>query len=118
MPMWMRSVSCRPGSSSSLPLGAPEPTNTASKPPRVEQLAQALDRRVQAQRHAHVEDHADLLVEHALRQPERRNVAAHQAAGHGVLLEDRDFVAERRQVVGDRERGRAGADAGDALAVA
>ncbi len=30
MPMWMRSVSCRPGSSSSLPLGAPVPTKTAS----------------------------------------------------------------------------------------
>ena len=34
MPMWMFAApSWRPGSFSSLPLGAPEPTNTASKPP-------------------------------------------------------------------------------------
>ena len=30
MPMWMRSVSCRPGMSRSLPRGAPVPTKTAS----------------------------------------------------------------------------------------
>ena len=34
MPMWMfAAASSRPGRLSSLPLGAPEPTNTASKPP-------------------------------------------------------------------------------------
>ena len=34
MPMWMLAApACRPGRSSSLPFGAPEPTNTASKPP-------------------------------------------------------------------------------------
>ena len=36
MPMWMLAApSARPGSLSSLPLGAPAPTNTASKPPFV-----------------------------------------------------------------------------------
>ncbi len=33
MPMWTLAVSCRPGSSSSLPRGAPVPTKIASKPP-------------------------------------------------------------------------------------
>ena len=34
MPMWMLAAPCwRPGRSSSLPLGAPLPTNTASNPP-------------------------------------------------------------------------------------
>ena len=49
------------------------------------------------------------------RQPERRDVGAHQAARLAVLLEDRDLVAERHEVVGHRERGAAGADAGDRL---
>ncbi len=35
----------------------------------------------------------------------------------GVLLEDHDLVAERQQVVGDRQRRGTGADAGDALAI-
>ncbi len=33
MPTWIRSLSPRPGRRRSLPLGAPVPTNTASKPP-------------------------------------------------------------------------------------
>ncbi len=37
--------------------------------------------------------------------------------GVAELLEDRDLVAERHQIVGDRERRRPRADAGDALAV-
>ena len=37
--------------------------------------------------------------------------------GSAKLLEDRDLVAERREIVGHRQRGRSGADAGDALAV-
>ena len=45
------------------------------------------------------------------------NIGAHQAAGLVVLLEDRDFVAERHQIVGDGERRGTRADAGDALAV-
>ena len=35
----------------------------------------------------------------------------------GVLVEHRDLVAERREIARDGERGGAGADAGDALAV-
>ena len=59
----------------------------------------------------------DFLVEHRGRQAERRDVHAHQAAGRRVLLEDHALVAERHQVVADRERRRAGADERDALAV-
>src|SRR4029077_1335953 len=39
------------------------------------------------------------------------------AAGARVLVEHRDLVAERREIARHGERGGAGADAGDALAV-
>ena len=45
------------------------------------------------------------------------NVGAHEPAGLAVLLENRDLVAERHEIVGDGERGAARANAGDALAV-
>ena len=64
-----------------------------------------------------VQDHADLLVQYRLRQPERGDVAAHEPAGRVQALEDGHVVAERRKVVGDGERRRARADARDALAV-
>src|SRR5580658_941436 len=66
---------------------------------------------------ANVQDHADLFVEHALRQAERWNIAAHEPAGHAILLEDRHVIAERRQIIADGQRGRTGTDAGNALAV-
>ena len=118
MPMWMRSVSWRPGSSSSLPLGAPEPTNTASKPPASSSSLMLSTGRVEPQRRRPCR--GSCRSPRRARSAGRRNdgmLRAHQAAGLAVLLEDRDLVAERHQVVGDRERGRAGADAGDALAV-
>ena len=85
--------------------------------PGVEQRAQALDGGAEPQIGAHVDDVADLLVEHARRQAECRDVGAHQTAGHRELLENGHFVAERQQIVRDGEGGRARADAGDALAV-
>jgi hypothetical protein len=117
MPMCTRSLSWRPGSSSSLPLGAPEPDEHGVEFPRIEQLPHAPDRRVQLQVRAHVDDVADLLVEHLGGQPERRDVGAHQTARHRELLEYRDLVAQRQQVVRDGERCGTRADAGDALAV-
>ena len=116
MPMWIRSLSWRPGTSRSLPRGAPVPTKTASKS-CCEQAAQARHRGVVAEVDAHVDDRGDLLVEHLGGQAERRDVGAHQAAGLIVLLEDDHLVAERHEVVRDRERRGPGADAGDALAV-
>src|SRR5690606_40287210 len=50
-------------------------------------------------------------------QTERRDVGAHESARRAPLLEHRDLVTERHEIVGDRERGGAGSDAGDALAV-
>ena len=110
-------MSWRPGISSSLPFGAPLPTNTASYSLRVEQRLQAVDRRVVADVDAHVDDVADLFVEHLLGQPEGGDVDAHQPARLRQLLEHRDLIAERHQVVGDRQRCRAGADQRDLLAV-
>ena len=52
-----------------------------------------------------------------LRQAERRNIGAHQPAGRAPFFEDGDFVAERHEIARDRQRGRPGADAGDAFAV-
>ena len=61
---------------------------------------------------------ADLLVDHLVGQAELRDLAAHHAAGLQVRIEHDDFVADRCEIAGDRQRRRPGADAGDALAVA
>ena len=82
-----------------------------------EELAHRLDAMAKAQVHAHINDDSDLLVDHRPGQAERGDVGAHQPTGDGELLEDRDLVAERHQVVGDGERGAARADASDLLAV-
>ena len=63
------------------------------------------------------EDALDLLVEHRHGQAEGGDVGAHQPAALGVLLEQHAAVAERQQIARHRERGRAGADQRDALAV-
>ena len=103
--------------SSSLPFGAPLPTKTASNSLRVEQRLEAVDRRVVAHLDAHVDDVADLFVEDLFGQAERRDVDPHQAAGPRQLLEDRHVIAERHQIVGHRQRRRAGADERHLLAV-
>ena len=83
-----------------------------------EQLLHAVDRRVVADIDAHVENRRRSPRRSTLLgQAERGNVGAHQPARLVQLFENRDFVAERQQIVGDRERRRTGADAGDALAV-
>ena len=105
------------GKAQFLSLGRAGPDEDRVEAAAGEQLAHAGDRRAEPEVRAHVDDVADLLVEHLRRQPERRNVRAHQAAGRRELLEDHDLVADRQQVVRDGERRRAGADAGDALAV-
>ena len=100
-----------------LALGCAAADEHRVEPAGGEQLLQALDARVVADLGAHPGDVADLLVDDGLGQPECRDVGAHQAARLVPLLEDHDLVAERQQVVGDRERRRPGADAGDTLAV-
>ena len=71
--------------------------------PLVEQRLHAVDAMVQAKVDAHVEDVADLLVEDLRRQPELRNIGSHQSAGRLQRLEDRHVVAQRTQIVGDRQ---------------
>ena len=83
----------------------------------VEQRLEAVHRRVVADLDAHVDDVADFFVEDLLGEPERGDVDAHQAAGPRQLLENRHLVAERREVVGHRQRRRTGADEPDLLAV-
>ena len=66
---------------------------------------------------AEVEDVIGLLVDHLVRQPEFRNLAAHHAAGLGVGIEHGAVIAERREIARDRERSGTAADQRDALAV-
>src|ERR1700733_3956637 len=60
---------------------------------------------------------ADLLVDYLVRQAKLWNLAAHHAAGARVGIEHDDLIADRCQIARDGQRRRAGADAGDALAV-
>ena len=83
----------------------------------VEKRLEAVHRRVVADLDAHIDDVADFFVEDLLGQTERRDVDAHQPARPRQFLEDGDGVAERHQIVGDRQRGRTGADEADLLAV-
>ena len=61
---------------------------------------------------------ANLLVDHFIGQAKLRNLTAHHAASLRVGIEDDHFVADCREIAGDRQRGRPRADAADALAVA
>ena len=106
----MRSVSWRPGMSSSLPRGAPVPTKIASKP--------CVEQRPHAVRRASCS---------GCRRPYRgwsiSSSSTSRAGGKPgcwcasgrracrICLENHDFVAERHQVVGDGERCGTGADA-------
>jgi hypothetical protein len=84
---------------------------------RLEQRAEAGDRRVVLHHHAHAGDVADLLVQHLFGQAECRDVHAHQAAGPRALLEDGALVAQWHQVVGHGQRRRARAHQRDFLPV-
>src|SRR5258706_2066197 len=83
----------------------------------VQQILEARDRRVVPDLGAHVDDVARLLIEHAFRKAKGRDVEAHQATSARILLVDHDLVAEREEVVGDRERGRTGTDERNPLSV-
>ena len=84
----------------------------------VQQRLQAVDALAESHLHAEVGDVADLLVDDLLGQAEFRDLAADHAAGARVDIVHHQLVAERRQVAGDGQRGGAGADQGDSLAVA
>src|SRR6185295_9921786 len=69
------------------------------------------------ERNTQIQYVVDLLVDHFQRQAEARDLRPDHAAGARVLVEHGDLVAERREVARHGERRRAGADAGDLLAV-
>jgi hypothetical protein len=79
--------------------GADEHRVVAFRQDRLEALHLAAE----AFLNAHVDDAVDLLVEHLLRQAERGDVGPHETAAFGVLLEQRDVIAERQQVARHRE---------------
>ena len=76
----------------------------------VQQLLKAVNPVIRPQVDAYVDDVADLLVENLRWQAEARDVGAHESAGHIELLENRDLVTERTQIIRDRQRCTAGAD--------
>ena len=83
-----------------------------------QQRLQAVDPLAEPHLRAEVGDVADFLVDDFLRQAEFRDLAADHAAGARVADRRRPVVAQRREVAGNRQRGGAGADQGDLLAVA
>ena len=117
MPIWMfLAASLRPGMSRSRPRGAPQPTKIASKSSASSAFMLSM-RLPPTNVDAEIEDVVALLVDHVFRQAEFRDLRAHHAAGQRVLIEHHAFIAERREIARDRERGRAAADERDALAV-
>ena len=83
-----------------------------------EQCLEAVDALAGAKLDAEVEHIADFLVDDRLGQAEARNLAADHSAGARVAVEQHAFIAERRKIASDRQRRGAGADEGDALAIA
>ena len=88
---------------------------------RIETFAEkgleAVDAAAAPELDAEVEDIADLLIKHGVRQPEFRDLRPHHAAGARILIEHHDVIAERGEIAGNRQRGRAGADECDPLVV-
>src|SRR5207237_8391866 len=77
----------------------------------------AVDTRAAPELDAHIQDVADLFVDHRFRKSKLRDLAADQPARLRVAIVDRALIPERGQVACRRERGGAGADECDPLAV-
>ena len=58
---------------------------------------------------------ADVHLDRLARQAERRDADEHRAAAERQAVEDGDLVAAGRELAGDRQAGRAGADHRDTL---
>ena len=78
----------------------------------VQQRLQAVDPLAEPHLHAEVGDVADFLVDDVFGEAEFRDLAADHAARARVRIEQHQFVAERRQVARDGQRGGAGTDRG------
>ena len=118
MPIWMlAAASSRPGDvevAAARRAGADEDGVVAFREHRLEAVDALAEARLDA---AHAEDVADLLVDHRFGQAEARDLAADHAAAARLRIVDDELVAERREVARDGQRGGAGADQRDALAV-
>ena len=68
------------------------------------------DRRVEDEPDAEPLDEPDVHLDRLARQAERRDADEHRAAAVRQAVEDRDLVALRRELAGDGETGRPGAD--------
>ena len=84
----------------------------------VEQRSHALDTVIQSQVDPHVEYVTNLFVEHGRRQPELRDIRAHQSTGGVERLENGHLVTKWTQVVGHGQRSAACADQRHLFAVA
>ena len=73
------------------------------------------DRRVVEERDAEPLDEADVHLDRLAREAEGRDADEHRPAGVRQAVEDGDLVALGRQLAGDGQPGRAGADDRDAL---
>ena len=73
------------------------------------------DLRVEHELHAESLDEADIHLDRLARQAECRHADEHRAATVREAVEDRDPVALHRQLTGDRQPGRPGADDRDPL---
>ena len=73
------------------------------------------DRRVEDERDAEPLDEPDVHLDRLARQAERRHADEHRAAAVRQAVEDRDLVALHRELAGDRQAGRPGADHRDPL---
>ena len=83
----------------------------------VQNTLQALHAGIEDLLHAHVENVANLLVEHFGGEAEGGNLRAHEAAGLGMFVVEVAFVAQRHQVARHRQRGRAAANQRHAAAI-
>src|SRR6266700_3425753 len=86
-------------------------------PALVQQRAHAVDVMTEAGLDPHVEDQVDLFVGDGFGQAKARDLAAHHAAALAVAGEHDAVIAQGHQVARYGQRGRAGADQGNALAV-
>src|SRR5690606_26548993 len=83
----------------------------------VQQRLQAVDALAAAEVDSEIEDISAFLVDDGIRQAKLRNLGAHHAAGLRIAVEHHAFIAERRKVARNGERGGAAANQRDALAI-
>ena len=98
--------------SSSRPRETPTDRKTDSKPSRA-QMRQTVvggERRAELERHAERENLVDLRAQQRARQSVLRDSEAHHSARLAAGFDDRDGVAQQREIVRRGQAGRAGAD--------